>query len=496
VPTVGQDVAEALRLAAPAVAQVDATGGPNGCLTTSAAPDPVVYRNDRIVLRSALNDVQIRNRVDTALASVGSPGAAGAIERIAVPAPAAAAAAPVSAGRDAGVASSAGAAVEADELPIVVVTITHGSEPVKIVPLARRLRSLTPPITASPDYLLSPTPPVGMWPRGFPQPTTVVQQPRAATIGDEVDIWVYDAGLPSETDGNWAPNVSRLTPDDVEHLDVVQPGKDVVDIYSGGHTLAIADVIATIAPAAKVKAVRITDSTGVATDVSAARRMARTLSGIPDWPELILNAFGSPTCNQGGSSPHVDLAPIGLEAVAEAVGRQDDVVLVASAGNRASQRPFYPAAFDTATAPLADAVLGVGALDTTLATDGTAWTSSSRTSRIADFSNSGVWVEAWTPGVDLSARHVRNLRFQASDPKIYGMALNSGTSFSAPYLTGLLAEVIGRSPATNRLTPREAWEQLAASGRPCPAGGGGVALALTSMTALATTTANSTRNEC
>ena len=496
-PTVGAEVAEALRLAVPSYAHVDATGGANGCLTTSAGPDPVVYRDDRIVLRSNLTNPQITTRVNDTLRAMSVPAVVGPIERIAVPTrPVAVASAP--ADRSVGPALAVpDAVVEPSGLPIVVVTITNrGSEPLPIVRLARRLRLLVPPIVTSPDYLLSPTPPVGMWPDGFAAATTVEEKPRGATLGAGVDIWVYDSGLPPTKDGNWAPNVSRLTPADVEHLDVLDPNGNIVDIYSGGHTLAIADVIYTVAPAAKVRAARITDDSGVATDVSAARRMAATLSGTADWPEVIVNAFGSPTCNRGGAFPNEDLEPLGLQAVTQAVGRQDDVLLVASAGNRASDRRFYPAAFDTAASPLDDAVLGVGALDTTLAANGTPWSSATRTAPVADFSNSGTWVEAWAPGAHLTSRHVNNLRFQVADATILGRATISGTSFSAPYVAGLLADVVSRSPATNRLTSPQAWAALRASGRPCPAGGGGTALALTSMSGTSTTRANGTPNEC
>lgn len=495
-PTVGAEVAEALRLAVPTYARVDATGGPTGCLTTSAAPDPVVYRDDTIVLRSALTDPQILTRVNIGLGAVGGPGVAVAVERIAVPTRPVVAAGPAGAGGTDPVAAAPKAA-PVRELPIVVVTIaSEGTEPVRIVALARWLRSRVPPIEASPDYLLSPTPPVGMWPRGFATATDVVQKPRNANAGAGVDIWVYDGGLPTTTDSAWAPNLRRLTPLDVERLDVIAPNANVVDIYSGAHAVAIGDIIATVAPAATVAVARITDASGVATDVSAARRMAATLSATAAWPQIIVNAFGSPTCNGGTAAPGVDLAPVGLKAVADAVGRQDDVLLVASAGNRASQRRFYPAAFDTATSPVDDAVLGVGALDTTLAASGTPWTSRSRTAPLADFSNSGPWVEVWAPGVELTSRHVINLRFQATDPKILGQATISGTSFSAPYVAAMVADVVSLSPATNRLTSREAWRVLAASGRTCPAGGGGTALALTTMDSAATTTANGTPKEC
>jgi subtilisin family serine protease len=147
-------------------------------------------------------------------------------------------------------------------------------------------------------------------------------------------------------------------------------------------------------------------------------------------------------------------------------------LIVASAGNRSSDRPFYPAAFD--------GVLAVGSLDLNADRDGSAWTSPTRAGPRSEFSNYGPWVDAWAGGEKLVTHHVADLAFYAGGPVLEGVAEVSGTSFAAPAVAALLAEGVA-------LTGRSAdwvWTHLLRpTGTRCPASGGGVAVALTSMRA-------------
>ena len=322
-----------------------------------------------------------------------------------------------------------------------------------------------------------------MWPFGPPTPTTEPAQARDAGIGAGVTIALYDVGVPPANQANRPGNLTQLTSTDVEILDADVPPDHVVDLDYGAHTIAIAGVIATLAPGATVKAARITESNGVATDLSAARSMASTLRNATrpsDWPKVIVSPFGSPVCEVGSTDPGADMAPLGLEMVTEAVDRHDQAVLLVSAGNRGTSQHFYPAAFP------ADAVIAIGALDATADGEPDPWTSPYRSAPRATFSNYGTWVDGWAPGHLLPTTHVIGLSFPGGKT-INGLALVSGTSFAAPVAAALVAEQLTAHPNQSGL---DAWYAVAATGTACSSdAGGGMAIGLVSMDATATTTA-------
>ena len=129
------------------------------------------------------------------------------------------------------------------------------------------------------------------------------------------------------------------------------------------------------------------------------------------------------------------------------------MLIVASAGNMATTRPHFPAAFET--------VVGVGALDGNIDGDLSPWTSPSRTAPVAEFSNRGSWVDVYTTGVDLPTTHATGVRFEIGGDIIEGKALVDGSSYSTPEFAGLLAEVI----STSKVKARVAYSQLIASGK-------------------------------
>ncbi|MGI8685899.1 MAG: S8 family peptidase [Acidimicrobiales bacterium] len=114
-----------------------------------------------------------------------------------------------------------------------------------------------------------------------------------------------------------------------------------------------------------------------------------------------------------------------------------DAVVVAAAGNFGDKRPVWPAA--------SKRVLAVGAVK-------------SRTDRTkADFSSSGVWVDAYAPGVDVVAPFCFYEETAAfgdpgvADQHFKGWARASGTSIAAAVVTGRIAQLAiakGVDPAT------------------------------------------------
>jgi hypothetical protein len=443
----------------------------------AGATDAVAYRNDRIVLRTGANDVSVRNTVNFKLNQMYGGATfnyVGPIERITFPNTPPA---------------------NTPVVPVLSVTLVPrtGGAPHDILGLARRLRSESGQI-AGPDYAYTPSGPYGhYWPMGYPQKISTLTPPRtnlipltANPIGTGTKVEIYDTGL-APTTVNELPTTTKLASTDNELLDVVNNGALMVDYPHASHGKAIAGVITTIAPGTTIQEVRINDRSGLLTDVSAARGMAsslRTLARL-DYPDVIVNSFSSAVCDVNPMAPGAVLRPIGLEAVVEVVDKfdpyqPDGMLIVASAGNMASTRPHFPAAFET--------VIGVGALDGNIDGDLSPWSSASRTAPVAEFSNRGSWVDVYTTGVTLPTTHASGVRFEIGGDIIEGKATVDGTSYSTPQFAGMLAEVI----STAKVKARTAYNQLIASGKaPLPqcktqVVESGKAVVLSSLTAIAT----------
>ena len=126
-----------------------------------------------------------------------------------------------------------------------------------------------------------------------------------------------------------------------------------------------------------------------------------------------------------------------------------DVVIVASAGNDGTAQEMYPAAFEQ--------VVGVGAL--------------TADHRPAGFSSFGPWVTCSCVGAGVVSTFVKGvLPPQAIEGRddvkfdLGAFAVWSGTSFSAPQVSGAVA----RLSQMNGQTPREALADLLAHHRTVP----------------------------
>jgi subtilisin family serine protease len=130
-----------------------------------------------------------------------------------------------------------------------------------------------------------------------------------------------------------------------------------------------------------------------------------------------------------------DLPPITFQVWLEHLREYGGAVCVAPAGNDGSRRLTWPGAFAE--------VISVGAL-------GSDWRGR------ATFSNFGSWVDVYAPGRDLvnayaTGTYTCNVAPYKGDPRtFYGMAKWSGTSFSAPIVSGLIAARISRTGETAR----------------------------------------------
>ncbi|MBN1121876.1 MAG: S8 family serine peptidase, partial [Anaerolineae bacterium] len=175
---------------------------------------------------------------------------------------------------------------------------------------------------------------------------------------------------------------------------------DAVPQDEAGHGCATAGVIAAnmnneigiagVAPNARIMPLRVLDSTGVGTYSDVAAAIVYAVDN------------GAPVINLslGGGNPSSTLA----DAVNYAV--EQDVLVIAAAGNTGSETILYPAAYEP--------VLSVGSIDPDLS--------------ISSFSATGNGVDVLAPG--------RNIMTTTADGE-YG--LKSGTSLAVPYVAGAAA---------------------------------------------------------
>jgi subtilisin family serine protease len=235
--------------------------------------------------------------------------------------------------------------------------------------------------------------------------------------GVGVLIYVADTGLLKDAAAGapWLDGV-RGDPDPLPKP--LPDGTQPIPPYAG-HGTFVAGVARCMAPQADVYVANIFNIAGSALETDFVRKLDAAL-------DLGVDIF-----NLSVTSPTRNDAPLlSLEAWLERVRQYKGVVVVVAAGNSGSRVPEWPAAFPGTVA--------VGAL----AAD---WHSR------ADFSNYGGWIDVYAPGRGLINAYAtgtytcRVPPYAGQERKFYGMARWSGTSFSTPVVTGLIAARMSRT---------------------------------------------------
>ena len=271
------------------------------------------------------------------------------------------------------------------------------------------------PGIATPDHVLtaangtmtpcSATEPQQVYPTAGPYPAV------CRDGGARVRIFQADTGLVTGAAETfpWLAGVHG-DPDPRESNGTIRP--------YGGHGTFVAGVLRCMAPQAHVHVENVFDTAGSALESEVAMRLNAAFG----FGFEIVHITAS--CHTRKNVP-----PQALEGWLELLRPYKGVICVAEAGNNHTKRPAWPGAFRD--------VLSVGAL----ATD---WR------HRADFSNYGGWVDVYAPGENLinaigSGTYTCQIPPNVNQVRTFsGLAQWSGTSFSAPIVTGLIAARMAR----------------------------------------------------
>jgi subtilisin family serine protease len=270
--------------------------------------------------------------------------------------------------------------------------------------------------------------------------------------GAGVLIYMDDTGLLQDAadEHPWLAGVQG-DPDPLPPVD--SSGAQPIPPYTG-HGTFVAGVVRCMAPAADIIVTNVFSTAGSELESNWIRRLETALSLGVDIFHLTIAAH----------SRH-DFPLIAFREWLKHLHEHGGAVCVVAAGNNGSRRPSWPAAFSD--------VIAVGAL-------GGDWRGR------ANFSNFGSWVDVYAPGRDLINAYATGTYtchvypYATKEREFWGMAKWSGTSFSTPIVTGLIASRMSRTgegarQATDALLA-EARAQAIPGVGPVLLPGGGAAL--------------------
>jgi subtilisin family serine protease len=265
-------------------------------------------------------------------------------------------------------------------------------------------------------------------PGSAPAPvTTPPPAPAKASSSHAVTVAILDTGINAAHP--WFPRSAweAVDPDVDDRLDT---DNDYELDSQAGHGTFIAGIARQHAPGAHLSISRVLGSDGVCDEVD----LLEAINALRGRSAAGKNRIGVLNLSLGAYTWN-DRPPALLSQAIQRLGA--DTVVVAAAGNNASDRVFWPAAFDS--------VVGVGAQTA----DGRGRT---------PFSNHGSWVDAWAPGDRVASSFVS---FDGPDDEapnadidadcFTGFATWSGTSFAAPRIAAELA----RRAQDQKTSPRQ-----------------------------------------
>ena len=231
--------------------------------------------------------------------------------------------------------------------------------------------------------------------------------------GEGVRIYVADTGIVQDTVTS-CPWLTGVTGDNDPFI-----AADGTILHYGGHGTFVAGVIRSMAPGAEIVVKNVFDTAGSALESDFVPKLSE---GFAYGAEIFHVTVASPTRG--------NLPLMAFEAWLEHLRQHKGVVCVVPAGNNDERKPCWPGGFE--------GIISVGALSTD-------WRSR------AYFSNYGGPVDVYAPGQNLvnafaTGRYTCEVHpFEGEVRRFAGMAQWSGTSFSTPIVTGLIAARMART---------------------------------------------------
>ncbi len=295
---------------------------------------------------------------------------------------------------------------------------------------------------ATPDHIVYVTPiKAGMCPATEPE-TTRSRRPwppqdcydRKIPDDQKVRVTVVDSGL-------WEPAVGSAESPWLEKDDIFAGNEDLEQVIPAaiheyaGHGTFVAGVISCLAPETRIDVEGALTRGGAVYESDLTEQLEDALA--ENRPQVISISAGTHTRNDD------EMLSFVLLAQNNRFDERDDVLIVAAAGNDSSNDPFWPAAFSR----VFPWVVSVGSVDPD--------------QKVSDFSNYGKdWVSVYARGRDLVNAYPKGT-YKCYEPpnvgqlrKFDGLAQWSGTSFSTPIVTGLIAAEM----RDNGLSARAAWD--------------------------------------
>lgn len=287
---------------------------------------------------------------------------------------------------------------------------------------------------ATPDHILFVTPGGHLCPATEPEEldgSVAPYPPISSDAGAGTGVFV------SVVDTGWWP--AAATDPATPWLDGVTGDPETIDLDNihpyAGHGTFIAGVVRTQAPKAQIRVEGFLPTGGAAYESDMVIQLGEALALSPD---IISLSAGCPT--------REELPLLSFEVFWEQrLRHQKGTVLVAAAGNDSHRLPFWPAAFPWA--------VSVGALD--------------EVGKRAWYSNFGSWVDVYALGTDLVNGYPTGTFYCHQPPnegekrEFTGLAKWSGTSFSTPLVSGLIAARMSQ----HGISARHAADQLLAEAR-------------------------------